>query len=173
MSRIKWWKVCAWAGLLTFLLLVWSAPSRAEGEQIHGENSSFLGQGVAMVWGVLRGLREEDTRVVLRIALAGGEYSAVSVEGVDPFTGTRRELLLRRPLVTLLDVWTLRATFADLPWREIHFYSKAGGETQPPAVTVYFMGLPDTTPEFNSEAALLGYLNETLTRLMSGKGRTP
>jgi hypothetical protein len=173
MSRTKRWKTFGWTILLTFLLSAWSAPSRAEGEQIHGENSSFLGQGVAMVWGVLRGAREEDTRVVLRIALTGGEYSSVSVEGVDPFTGTRRELLLRRPLDTLLDVWSLRATFADLPRREVHFYSKAGGGTQPPAVTVYFMGLPDTTPEFNSEAALLGYLNETLTRLMSGKGRTP
>ena len=101
------------------------------------------------------------------------EDHARAIEGADPFTGTCRELLLRRPLDALLDVWTLRATFADLPRREVHFYSKAGGETQPPAVTVYFMGLPDTTPEFNSEAALLGYLNETLTRLMSGKGRTP
>jgi hypothetical protein len=158
---------------LALLLLAWSAPPSAAGQQIHGENSSFLGQGVAMVWGVLRGVREEDSQAVLRIVPAGGEYAAVSVEGVDPFTGARRDLFPRRPLGALLDVWTLRATFADLPRREIHFSSKADGEAQPPSLTVYFMGLPDTTPEFDSEAALLGYLNETLTRLISGKGRMP
>lgn len=173
MNRPTPWKALGWAVLLVILLLVWLVPARAEGQQIHGENSSFLGQGVAMVWGVLRGAREEETRVVLRIALAGGEYSALSVEGVDPFTGTRRMLLPPRPLDTVLDVWTSRATFAELPRREIHFYTKAGGEIQSPAVTVYFMGLPDTTPEFNSEDALVGYLNATITKLKSGKGRTP
>ncbi len=162
-----------WAALLAMALLAGPVPAAAEGQQIHGENSSFLGQGVAMVWGVLRGAGEEDTRVVLRIALAGGEFSAVSVEGVDPFTGTRRELLPRRPLGAQLDVWTTRATFADEPRREIHFYSKAGAEAQSPALTVYFMGLPDTSPEFNSEAALLKYLDERLTSLTSGKGRRP
>ena len=161
------------AALLAFLFLVRPAPGSAEGGQIHGENSSFLGQGVAMVWGILRGAREKDTQAVLRITLAGGGYTEVSVEGVDPFTGSRRELLPRRPLNTLLDVWTLRATFADLPRREIHFFEKSEGETEPASLTVYFMGLPDTTPEFDSESALFGYLDDTLTRLISGKGRTP
>lgn len=161
------------AALLAFLFLVRPIPVSAEGEQIHGENSSFLGQGVAMVWGILRGVREEGTQAVLRITLAGGGYADVSVEGVDPFTGTRRELLPRRPLDALLDVWTLRATFADLPRREIHFFEKSEGKSEAAALTVYFMGLPDTTPEFASETALFGYLNETLTRLISGKGRTP
>jgi len=163
-------------GLVAFLALptlAWYTPPSAEGQQIHGENSSFLGQGVAMVWGVLRGVREEDTRDVLRIVPAGGEYAAVSVEGVDPFTGGRRDLFPRRPLGALLDVWTLRATFADLPRREIHFYTKADGEAQPPSLTVYFMGLPDTTPEFATEAALFAYLTETMTKLTSAKGRTP
>ena len=173
MSRAKRWKTLGWAGFLAFFFSAWPAPSWAEGPRIHGENSSFLGHGVAMVWGVLRTAREEETQVVVRIALAGGEYGAVSVDGVDPFSGTRRELLAHRPLDSLLDVWTLRATFADLPRREIQFYSKAGGETEPPKLTVYFMGLPDTTPEFNSEAALVGYLDETLTRLLSARGRTP
>ena len=163
-------------GLVAFLalfLLAWSAPPSAEGQQIHGENSSFLGQGVAMVWGVLRGVREEDTQAVLRIVPAGGEYAAVSVEGVDPFSGTRQDLQPRRPLSPRMDVWSLRSTFADLPRREIHFYAMDDGQVGPPTLTVYFMGLPDTTPEFGSEAALLGYLDQTLEELLSGKGRTP
>ncbi len=167
------WKAINCAACLAVLLSVRPALSVAAEQQIHGENSSFLGQGVAMVWGVLRGTREEETRVVLRIDAAGGEYSAVSVEGVDPCTGARRLLLAPRPVGAVLDVWTPRATFAGLPRREIHFYPKDGGEIRSPTITIYFMGLPDTTPEFNSEGALDGYLNETLTKLKSGKGRTP
>ena len=115
-----------------------------------------------MVWGVLRGAREDDTQAVLRIAPAGGAYVAVSIDGVDPFTQARRVLFARSPLGTSLDVRTPRATFADLPRREIHFFS--GAEAADPTLTVYFMGLPDTTPEFTSEAALHAYLGETLAK---------
>jgi hypothetical protein len=158
-------------GTVGALLLVLPIAAPAEGQEIHGENSSFVGQGVAMVWGVLRGAREDDTQAVLRIAPAGGAYVAVSIDGVDPFTQARRVLLARRPLGTSLDVRTPRATFADLPRREIHFF--AGAEAAGSALTVYFMGLPDTTPEFASEVALVRYLDETLAKLTAPKGRTP
>jgi hypothetical protein len=148
-------------------------PARGQGQQVHGENSSFVGSGVAMVWGVLRGSSEEDTQVILRIAPAGGEYAAVSLDGVDPFTQQRREILARRPLGSGLDVRTSRATFADFPRREIHLYAANGQPTQPPSLTVYFMGLPDTSPEFSSDAALKQYLEETLAKLLAAKGRTP
>jgi hypothetical protein len=35
------------------------------------------------------------------------------------------------------------------------------------------MGLPDTSPEFNSETALKHYVNDTLAKLLAAKGRTP
>jgi len=152
------------------LLLVLPIPAPAAGQEIHGENSSFVGHGVAMVWGVLRGVREDDTQAVLRIAPAGGAYVAVSIDGVDPFTQVRRLLVARSLLGTSLEVRTPRETFADLPRREIHCF--AGAEAATPALTVYFMGLPDTTPEFTSEAALQTYLGETLAKLTAVKGRT-
>jgi hypothetical protein len=168
MSRLRHGMILA--GAVGVLLLILPTPAPAEGQEIHGENSSFVGQGVAMVWGVLRGVREDDTQAVLRIAPAGGAYVAVSIDGVDPFTQARRVLLARSPLGASLDVRTPRASFADLPRREIHFFS--GAETAGPALTVYFMGLPDTTPEFTSEAALHAYLGETLAKLMTPKGHT-
>jgi hypothetical protein len=168
MSRLRQGLILV--GTVGALLLVLPTPPRAEGQEIHGENSSFMGQGVAMVWGVLRGAREDDTQAVLRIAPAGGAHAAVSIDGVDPFTQARRVLLARRPLGASLDVHTPRASFADLPRREIHFFSSA--EAADPTLTVYFMGLPDTTPEFTSEAALHAYLGETLAKLMTPKGRT-
>jgi hypothetical protein len=86
------------------------------------------------------------------------------VDGVDPFTGRRREILGRQPLPDRLDVRTARATFADLPRREVHVYP-ADQPSPRPSLTVFFLGVPDTTPEFTSEAALGAYLESTLAKL--------
>lgn len=147
------------------LLLALPVGTSGQGRQVHGESSSFAGHGVAMVWGVLQGSSEEDTRVVLRIARAGGDYAAVRVDGVDPFSQRRQALLGLQPLGRWIDVRTPRGTFADLPRREIHLYTAADQLAQRPSLTVYFLGLPDTTPEFASEEALRTYLEETLARL--------
>jgi hypothetical protein len=163
----------AWAVVIAMTLATSPTLGLGQGQHVHGENSSFLGNGVAMVWGILRGAREEETQVILRIAPAGGEYAAVSLEGVDPFSQRRQELLGIQPLGNVLDIRTSRQTFADLPRREIHFYTANDQHGQRPSLTVYFMGLPDTTPEFASEAALRGYLDETLAKLLAAKGRTP
>jgi hypothetical protein len=160
--------------VLSWVMLLTSGPAApGQGRQVHGENSSFVGHGVAMAWGVLRGSSEQDTQVILRIALAGAEFAAVSLDGVDPFTQRRQELLGLQPLRKPLDVRTSRGTFADLPRREIHFHAANDLPAQRPSLTVYFLGLPDTTPEFASEAALQKYLEETLAKLLAGKGHTP
>jgi len=161
------------AVLFWVVLLFVPVAAFGQGPQVHGENSSFVGHGVAMVWGVLRGASEESTQVILRIVPAGGEYVAVSLDGVDPFTQRRQELLGMQPLGNQLDARTSRGTFAELPRREIHFFTANDQHAQRPSLTVYFMGLPDTTPEFTSEAALRKYLDDTLAKLLAGKGRTP
>jgi len=173
MNALRNLSLLAWVALLSMGLLTVPAPVASEGQQVHGENSSFVGSGVAMVWVVLRGTSEEDTPVILHIAPAGGEFAAVSVDGVDPFTQQRREILAKRPLGDGLDVRTSRATFADFPRREIHFYAGGGQHAHGPSLTVYFMGLPDTSPEFNSETALKKYVDDTLKKLLAAKGRTP
>jgi len=150
--------------VLALLLLPGPALAGDAGRQVHGENSIFAGNGVALAWGVLKAATEEETQAVLRIMPAGGPYTHVSVEGVDPFTRTRREILGGQPLGRQLDVRTSRATFADLPRREIHFYTAEGWRAGQPALSVYFLGLPDTSPEFTSEPALLAYLGDALAK---------
>lgn len=163
----------AWTVAFAVTLASLPTPGLGQGQEVHGENSSFVGNDVAMVWGVLRGARDDDAQVILRIAPAGGSYVAVSLDGVDPFSGRRHELLAMQSMANPLDIRTSRATFADLPRREIHFYTAADRNARRPSLTVYFMGLPDTTPEFASEAALRRYLDETLAKLLAAKGRTP
>ena len=172
MSRARRAALLAWRALLLLPLLTAPAPAAGQGQQVHGENSSFLGHGVAMVWAILRGVSEESTQVILRIVPAGGDYAAVSLDGVDPFSQGRQELLRMHPLGNQLDIPTSRGTFAALPRREIHFFTANDQHAQRPSLTVYFMGLPDTTPEFTSDAALRKYLDDTLAKLLVEKGRT-
>jgi hypothetical protein len=87
------------------------------------------------------------------------------VDGVDPFSQRRQVLLGLQPFGNSLDFRTSRATFADLPRREIHFYTAGAHDAKVPTLTVYFMGVPDTTPEFVSEAALQAYLDDALAKL--------
>ena len=144
------------------------APSGAGGQaaEIHGEDSAFAASGGAIVWGVLRGSTEEETQVVLRIVSPGSRWSHVSMEGVDPFTRARRPVVEPVTLAGPVDVTMPRASFADFPRREIMLYRSAeDARAGRPGLTVYYLGVPDTTPEFASEAALSSYLTARLTRL--------
>lgn len=162
--------------LLVAAALAAASPAAGQGQAVHGENSVFVGHGVGIAWGVLKGPTEEETPVILRIVPAGTAFAAVRVEGVDPFTGTRRVFLEGRALGERLDVRTPRSTFADFPRREIALYrTEADWQARRPTLTIFFLGLPDTTPEFTSEAALSSYLADALARagVPSKGGRHP
>ena len=142
--------------LATLTLPVFLASS---GPVVHGADSIFAEQGLGIVWGVLKNDAEERTMVVVRVSNPGGRYAYVSVDGVDPFTRRRVALVEGRPLGASVDLGMPRASFADLPRREIHLYvSAADWRAGRPGLTVYYLGVPDTTPEFTTEAALETYL---------------
>jgi hypothetical protein len=161
--------------LSALLLFAFPVAAGGQGQEVHGENSVFSGPGVAIAWGILKGPVEDESRVIVRIASAGGTYAYVSVDGVDPFTQKRQVILDGRALGDRLDVPSLRGSFADFPRREIHLYRTAADwQGRRPAVTVYYLGVPDTTPEFTSESALLTYLAEALAKIQgAGQGRKP
>lgn len=155
------------------LLLATPTLTAGQGPEIHGENSIFIGQEVAIAWGVLKGATEEQTQVIARIVPRGGAFAAVRIEGVDPFTHNRHVFLDGRPLLDRLDVRTPRQTFADFPRREIQFYrADADWQARKSSLTIYYLGLPDTTPEFTSEAALSTYLDDTLAKIPGARGGT-
>jgi hypothetical protein len=161
--------------LVVLILLVLPTPARSQGPEIHGENSVFTGHGVAIAWGVLKRATEEQTQVVLRIVSTDTSFAAVRIEGVDPFTRSRQVIIDGQPLHDRLDVRTPRAAFADFPRREIRLYrTDADWQAHTPSVTIFYLGLPDTTPEFTSEAALFTYLDEALAKVRgAGQGKKP
>lgn len=148
--------------LIALLALPLLAPILAQAETVHGADSVFTSPGIGIAWGVLRAPTEEDTVVVARVSNPTARYAYLSVEGVNPFTGRRTAVVEGAPLGARADVKSPRAGFADFPRREFHLYAtEAEWRARKPALTVYYLGVPDTTPEFTSEAALDAYLAGT------------
>jgi hypothetical protein len=150
------------------LCVGWPATAPGETTVLHGADSIFGSDDVTIVWAVLRAPGDAPAHVVIRI-VAAPRFGAVSVDAVDPFTGTRRPMTALRPLAALVDITRARGDFADFPRLEIHLYENAGAGV--PALTVYYLGVPDTTPEFTTEPLLLRYLNDAAAR-SSGVIRT-
>ena len=152
-----------WLGLL--VTLACGVAPAAGSELVHGADSTFAARGIVVLWAVLRGADESSTVVVLRVVRLDASHGALAVDGIDPFTGRR---VLLAPPTALAPAHTLmipRASFAEYPRTEIHLARAPGDLTaRRPALTIYFTGVPDTTPELATDAALEAYLAGALAR---------
>jgi hypothetical protein len=156
------------------LFLTWPASAVGQGREVHGEDSVFAGEGVAIAWGILKAPVEDQSRVVLRIVPLGQPLAAVRLEAVDPFTQKREVVLDGKPLGDRLEVRSLRGSFADFPRREVLLYRAiADWQARRPTATIFYLGVPDTTPEFASEGALDAYLRDALEKLQRSQERKP
>jgi hypothetical protein len=126
--------------------------------EVHGASDTYAGEGVAIAWGVLRGASEESTFVVVRVEADAKRYNRVEIAGVDPFTRDTKIRVPARALAGSLDLHLPRSGFADHPRTELRFSGAV-------PLVVYYLGIPDTTPEFVSAAALDMHLAVRLAQL--------
>ena len=151
------------AGMLHALAATAADAARdAPAREAHGVADAFADPGVALAWGVLRGRRDEDAVVVVRIETASPEYAFVSVAAVDPFSNARKPLQAPTRALGGVELRMPRAQFSDFPRTEFAFAPDAGATR--PALTVYYLGVPDTTPEFTTQDALAAYLADRIVR---------
>ena len=141
-----------------------AAPNGTEAT-VHGVGDVYRGASATIAWGVLRGATESATLVVLRVAADPAAYSTMEVVGRNPFSQSERNLLSATPIHGHVDVRIPRSSFADFPRTELRF---AAGPGSAPLV-VYYLGVPDTTPEFANEAALEAYLTDRIEPTRAGK----
>jgi len=140
-------------------LLLWTMAARAS-ERVHGADHHFVGQSVRIIWAIAWAPDPEMASVVLRVVNADRTYSHVALDGVDPFTKARKNLLPMRPLGAKETLTTARGSFVDWPSREIKFYrSAAEAASDSPSLVVYYLSVPDTTPEFNSSSGVEAFLD--------------
>ena len=160
------------------IVAAFALPVRAADatRELHGMADAFAAPGVALAWGVLRGVDEAATLVVLRIVANPETFAAVAVTGTDPFTQRTVAVLPWTPVSGRIELRVPRAHFAEFPRTDLRFdaATRAPRPDTPPALVVYFLGVPDTTPEFASQTALDAYLTDRLARTRNAPaGKAP
>jgi len=129
---------------------------------VHGADSLFVSPAVKLAWAVKRGASEAETLIVIRV-VADAAHRFIRVEGVDPFTKDRKVFVATRPLDRETDLSIARAQFDDHPSTEIHFFVSAeDAATTRAKLTVFYLGVPDTTPEFAERGQAEAYLDRML-----------
>lgn len=132
---------------------------------------AFAAAGVAIAWGVVRGASETATVVAIRVVTDTALYPWVAVTGSDPFTQGQHPLLQPMSSASVINVRSPRAHFADFPRTELRFYgSAADTQSGVPKLVVFYLGVPDTTPEFATEDKLDAYLTDRIARLRRDSG---
>ena len=150
------------------------APAADPQREIHGMADAYAGQGVALAWAVLRGADEAGTVVVVRIVADPGLYTIVGATGSNPFSQRTQSLLPLTPNAGSVELRAARAQFADFPRTELRFYGSAStAQSDMPRLVVYFLGVPDTTPEFATEASLAAYLADRIARMRAPGAKAP
>ena len=143
----------------------------AEPREVHGSADAFSAPGAALAWGILRGVNEAATLVIVRIVVDPGVFASVTVVGSDPFTQRQQALPYATPSSGRFELRMPRPHFADFPRTELRFSgSERATGTDPPKLVVFYLGVPDTTPEFASEAALDAYLTDRIARIRANTG---
>jgi hypothetical protein len=156
------------AGLVLIVLLIAGRPAFAATE-IHGADSSFRAQGITILWAILKGASEETSFVHIRIlhdkAAAPG-LRFYRIEAVDPFSKEREWVGNGEPLGSVQTLKIVRTDFRDKTERWLHFYGdRESLEKGQAALTIFYHGVPDTTPEILTEAELEAYLVRALSRI--------
>ena len=148
------------------------APAFADAPtEVHGVGDAYAAPGVALAWGIVRGADEVSTQVVVRVIADPQIYATVAAIGRNPFSDAQRSLLTATPTTGAVDMRVPRAQYADFPRTELRFYrAGAAPKADAPALIVFYLGVPDTTPEFATEANLNAYLADRIARARAAAG---
>lgn len=175
---IRWRRLMASILAASLLVVPTAIAAPAEkGREIHGASDAFAAEGVAIAWAVLRAANgnADDATVVIRIARDEARFPAIGIVAVDPFSGQSQSIRAPAPARGTLDVATPRRRFADTPRTDVNLYASAAAAPAPaatdrPALTIFYLGVPDTAPEFDTLMKLRAWLDDRLARLRSSPG---
>lgn len=158
--------LCRRCALALAVALLAVPAAGQQGTVVHGADSIFTSPAVKLAWAVRRGASEAETLVVVRVIATDASYRFIRVDGVDPFTKDRKVFVAARPLDRETDLAVPRSLFADHPSSEFHFFPSAEDAAANRAtLTVFYLGVPDTTPEFPGQREAEAYLD----RMLRGK----
>jgi hypothetical protein len=154
--------------LLACIICILSGMPPAQGQtEFHGADSAFEREGITILWAILKGPTEESSWVYIKIVNSGkNPFQTFSVEAVDPFSKEKEWVVKGEKLEEENVVKGVRSSFKDKTARRILFYrSTEAFERENPDMAIYYLGVPDTSPEVLSEKEMENYFEKAIERL--------
>jgi len=137
----------------------------------HGADSVFKAEGITVIWGVIRGSDESNTMVYMKIIAteeAREHFKFYSVKATDAFSDAIQWLAKGKKLQAINMIEQTRELFQALTERTILLYTDIDPENIENGkedFSVYYLSLPDTTPEFITKEKLEKYFIDAQNRL--------
>ncbi len=153
--------------VLWMVLFGWEMSSVYGQTEFHGADSVFEREGITILWAILKGSTEESSWVSIKVVNSGGNlFQIFSVEAVDPFSKEKVWVVKGKKLERENLVRSNRTSFRDKTSRRVLFYRNLEAfEKENPDMAVYYLGVPDTSPEVLSEKEMGDYFEKALQRL--------
>ena len=153
--------------VLWMFLFAWEISPVFGQKEFHGADSVFEREGITILWAILKGPTEESSWVYIKIINSGkSSFQIFSVEAVDPFSKEKEWVVKGKKLKKENLIRSNRTSFRDKTARRILFYqSMEACEKENPDMTVYYLGVPDTSPEVLSEKEMENYFEKAIERL--------
>jgi hypothetical protein len=153
--------------LIAVILVAWEISPALGQREFHGADSVFEKDGITILWAILKGPTEESSWVHIKIINSGkNPFQIFSVEAVDPFSKEKEWVVKGKKLEKENLIRSNRASFREKTGRRILFYrSTEAFEKENPDMIVYYLGVPDTSPEFLSEKGIEDYFQKAQERL--------
>ena len=153
--------------VLWMVLIIWEIPPLFGQNEFHGADSVFEREGITILWAILKGPTEESSWVYIKIVNSGkSPFQIFSMEAVDPFTKEKEWVVKGEKLGKENVVKGVRSSFKDKTARRILFYrSVEVFEKGNSDMAVYYLGVPDTSPEVLSEKEMEDYFEKAIERL--------
>jgi len=135
--------------------------------EYHGADSVFEKEGIVILWAILKGQDEASSWVYIKIVNSGGSpYQIFSVEAIDPFSKEKEWVVKGIKLEKENVVKSIRTSFRDKTSRRVLFFRNMDAlKKETPDMAVFYMGVPDTSPEVLSEKEMQGYFEKALERV--------
>jgi hypothetical protein len=154
--------------VLGILAIVGIPPAYGQ-KEYHGADSVFEMEGVAILWAILKGPDEDHSWVHIKIidsTVRPPPFQFYSVQAVDPLSNEKEWVVKNVEWKRENEIKASRSSFKDKPARRILFYKNTADDPrEKPAMTVFYMGIPDTTPELLTENQLKDYFAKAMERM--------
>jgi hypothetical protein len=169
--RIFIFLTCLFIILNIFCNLSVVANQKTEPNKYHGADSFFKANGISIFWAILKGSEESDSWVHIKIINQEDDlkqFHTFSLIATDPFSDSEEWIIKGEKLKKENIIKLNRESFKEMMGRTFFFYQSEKIEdyrNEIPDMTVYYLSVPDTAPEFLTLEKLIAYFKDAEKRL--------